>query len=102
MTNYSFIPGMFASVEVEQPVKLKQVVLPATSIAYSLYGDSVYVVKKRPAKVKKDETELYVQQIFIRTGEQKGNQIVVTEGVSPGDEIVSSGQLNPRGIKNIR
>lgn len=93
ITNYSFIPGMFASIEVSQPVKPKQIVLPATAISYSLYGDSVYLIKKRPSKKDKKKTELYVQQIFVRTGEQHGNQIVVTQGVNPGDEVVSSGQL---------
>lgn len=93
ISNFSFIPGMFASIEVSQPVIPKQVVLPATAIAYSLYGDSVYIIKKRPGPTKESKPELYVQQLFVRTGDQQGNEIVVTHGVKPGDEVVSSGQL---------
>lgn len=93
VSDFSFIPGMFASIEVSQPMLPKQVVLPATAIAYSLYGDSVYVVKERSAKKKGGKQEKYVQQIFVRIGDQQGNHVIITSGVKAGDEVVSSGQL---------
>ncbi len=93
VSDFSFIPGMFATIEVSQPLIPKQVVLPATSIAYSLYGDSVYIVKERPSKIKGGKSEKYVQQEFVRTGDKQGNLVIVSEGVKPGDEVVNSGQL---------
>ncbi|WP_367605898.1 efflux RND transporter periplasmic adaptor subunit [Legionella sp. W05-934-2] len=102
VSNFSFIPGMFASIEVVQPVIPNQIVLPATAIAYSLYGDSVYVIKQRPSKQKDGEPELYVQQTFVRTGEQQGNHIVITHGLKPGDEVVSSGQLKLQNGSRVK
>lgn len=93
VSNFSFIPGMFASIEITQPTLPKQVVLPATAIAYSLYGDSVYIVKERPSQVKGGKPEKYVKQTFVRIGDQQGNHVIITKGVQPGDEVVSSGQL---------
>ena len=39
-------PGMFATVNVQLPEERDVIVLPATAIVYSPYGDSVYVVGK--------------------------------------------------------
>ena len=86
---FNFIPGMFATIEVEQPVIPHVVVLPTTSISYSLYGNSVYVIEKD----KENKDFLVVKRIFISTGDQQGNYTVVRKGIKAGQQVVSSGEL---------
>jgi membrane fusion protein (multidrug efflux system) len=92
---FNFIPGMFAAIEIEQPTIPHVVVLPSTSISYSLYGNSVYIIEKN----KEDEKDadgkeiLVVKRVFVTTGDQQGNYIVINSGVKPGQVVVSSGEL---------
>ena len=44
------LPGMFANVTVHAGQPVDVVTVPRTAVTYSLYGDSVYVVKPAPAK----------------------------------------------------
>lgn len=78
-------PGMFAHVDVELPDETAVVVLPATAIVYSPYGDSVYVVAT-------ENGASVAQQRFVRIGKKRGDQISLLEGVAPGDEVVTAGQ----------
>ncbi len=79
-------PGMFVRVDVQLPEEREVVVLPATTIVYSPYGDSVYVV------VKNEQGVLAVQQRFVQVGPKRGDQISLRGGVQPGEEIVTTGQ----------
>jgi len=44
------VPGMFADMRVTLPKKLEVVVVPATAVSPSLYGDAVYVLKSQAGK----------------------------------------------------
>jgi membrane fusion protein (multidrug efflux system) len=79
-------PGMFAQVEVQLPEERTLVVLPGTSVVYSPYGDSIYVVAKD------EKGALVAQQRFVKVGPRRGDQISVLEGVKDGEDVVSSGQ----------
>ena len=93
-------PGMFAKVEVLLPQKIKTTYIPTTAVSYAPYGDSIFVIdKKRDEKTKKDE--LVLRQQFIRTGEARGDFISVTEGLKPGQEIVSSGAFKLRNGMDV-
>ncbi len=86
VTRFNFMPGMFASIEVNQPPIPNVVVLPSTAISYSLYGDSVFVIEK-------DGEILRVKRVFVRTGEQQGNVTQILKGIQAGQEVVASGEL---------
>lgn len=88
-TEFNFVPGMFARIEIEQPPIHDQIVLPSTAISYSLYGNSVFVIEKD----KSDPSILRVNRVFIKTGDQKGNYTVIRSGVKAGQIVVSSGEL---------
>ena len=91
---FVFTPGMFANVQVIMPTLNDVVVLPTTAIAYSLFGNSVFIVDKDPKKKdKKGNPVLTVKREFVFTGEERGNYVVVDKGVKSGQEVVSSGQL---------
>lgn len=89
ISRFTFLPGMFANIEVSQPVKDNTIVLPSTAVSYSLYGDSVFVIEKD----KNDPEKLTVNRVFVRTGEKRGNYTVIKSGVKAGQQVVSSGQL---------
>jgi len=81
-------PGMFVNVDVLQSEQ-DVVSIPATSISYAPYGDSVYVVKD--GKAGKE-----VIQQFVKTGPTRGDQVSIISGVKAGDEIVSSAPFKLR------
>lgn len=80
--------GMFANVEVLLPEKTV-VSVPASSISYAPYGDSVFIVKS-------GETGKVVAQQFVKLGASRGDQIAVVSGIQEGDEVVSSGAFKLR------
>lgn len=87
-------PGMFVQVEVVTGADRPVIALPASAINYAPYGDSVYVVSdmKDPA----GKTYRGVRQQFVKIEGSRGDQVAVTSGVNPGDEVVSSGVFKLR------
>lgn len=93
VTNFTFIPGMFASISVEQPTEMHSVMVPSTAISYSLYGDSVFLIEKDKNKDGNGNDILRVRRVFVSTGQQAGNYTVINKGLKPGQQVVSSGEL---------
>lgn len=87
VTAFHFIPGMFASIKVEQPMVPHVLVVPSTAISYTLYGDSVFVIEKNQTG------SLQVKRVFITAGEQRGNDTVIKKGLKAGQLVASSGEL---------
>ena len=87
-------PGMF--VQVELPIgEARQVVpLPASAINYAPYGDSVFVVVQM--KDAKGNTYRGVRQQVVKVEGSRGDQVAITSGINPGDEIVSAGVFRLR------
>ncbi|HSY25301.1 MAG TPA: efflux RND transporter periplasmic adaptor subunit [Polyangiaceae bacterium] len=94
-------PGMFAKVDVLLPKKDDLVVVPATAVVHASYGDSVFVVEDKkdegghPVSVDGKAAKIARQQ-FVRAGEARGDYIAVLDGVTPGQELVSSGAFKLR------
>jgi len=93
--NYTFVPGMFASIEIGQPIEANTIIVPSTAVSYSLYGNSVYIIEKnKEGKKNADGTDLLtVQRVFVTTGEQQGNYTVIKKGVKAGQIVVSAGEI---------
>ena len=93
--NYVFIPGMFSSIDIEQPVKTGTVIVPSTAVSYSLYGNAVYIIEKNKEgkKNKEGDDVLVVNRVFVTTGEQQGNYTVIKKGIKAGDTVVTTGDL---------
>lgn len=90
---FNFMPGMFASIEIEQPPIPNVVVLPSTAISYTLYGNSVFVIEKDKNKDEQGNEILRVKRVFVSTGDQQGNDTMITKGVKAGQLVVASGEL---------
>jgi membrane fusion protein (multidrug efflux system) len=102
------LPGMFARVSVILPGAHEVVALPVSSIVHASFGDSVFVIED-----KKDEDGSVVKgadgspakiarQQFVKLAETRGDFVAVTQGISAGQEVVTSGAFKLRNGASIR
>jgi membrane fusion protein (multidrug efflux system) len=97
------LPGMFANITVLVGDPRPVVTVPRTAVTYSLYGDSLYVVKAldqpadgagQAAAAPKDGARKFVaERRFVKTGQAREDRVAVTSGLAAGDEVVTTGQL---------
>jgi membrane fusion protein (multidrug efflux system) len=87
-------PGMFVQVELPLGQSREVVPLPASAINYAPYGDSVFVVTDM--KDAKGNSYRGVRQQVVKVEGSRGDQVAVTSGLNPGDEVVSSGVFRLR------
>jgi membrane fusion protein, multidrug efflux system len=87
-------PGMFVQVELPLGAPRQVVPLPASAINYAPYGDSVYIITDM--KDTKGNTYRGVRQQVVKIEGSRGDQVAVTSGLNPGDEVVSAGVFRLR------
>jgi multidrug efflux system membrane fusion protein len=88
----ALLPGMFVNAAVVLPPEPDRVVLPETAVDYTLYGDSVYVVREEG----KDAGGKPVLKAFrtpVKTGTRWADNVAILSGVSPGEQVVAAGQI---------
>src|SRR5207302_5368294 len=88
-------PGMFVQFKLGLGANRQIIPLPASSINYAPYGDSVYVVTD-VQDPKSGKTFRGVRQQFVKVEGSRGDQVAVVSGVNPGEEIVTSGVFKLR------
>ncbi|WP_225770831.1 efflux RND transporter periplasmic adaptor subunit [Inquilinus sp. Marseille-Q2685] len=98
-------PGFFANVRLILPERPNVVTVPQTAITFSLYGDTVFVIREKQAEAGQQQPagpgagqapagpQLVVEQVFVRVGQRQGAVAEIVEGVKAGDQVVTSGQL---------
>lgn len=117
--DHRLLPGMFANVAVLVGEPKEMVIVPRTAVTYGLYGDSVWVVKETPpepvpasgvpvaeaatASVETTgstkpadppaEPTLIADRRFVRVGPTEDETVAILEGVSAGEQVITSGQL---------
>jgi membrane fusion protein (multidrug efflux system) len=87
-------PGMFASVKVDIGAPHELITLPQTALTYNPYGTTVYTVQHQTGP--NNKAALTAQQVFVTTGDTRGDQVAVLTGLQPGAEVVTAGQLKLR------
>ncbi|QDA57667.1 efflux RND transporter periplasmic adaptor subunit [Thermomonas aquatica] len=102
-------PGSFAHVGFALGGERQVVVIPQTAVSFNPYGNAVFVISK--VKRKDGETDmqgkpltgdkLIVTQRFIKTGATRGDLIAVTDGLKPGEQVVTSGLLKLRNDAEV-
>jgi membrane fusion protein (multidrug efflux system) len=92
--------GMFADVEVLLPETEGVLAIPSSAIAYAPYGDSIYVLRDKTGPDGKPVRE--AEQVFVRLGPKRGDQVAVLSGLKDGDEVVSSGVFKLRPGAPVR
>ncbi|WP_305813167.1 efflux RND transporter periplasmic adaptor subunit [Photobacterium leiognathi] len=78
--------GMFARARVILPTISNQIIVPQTAITYTLYGDTVYVLKEVDGKLRAIQT-------VVTTGQNHGNKVRILSGIKAGEQIVTTGQI---------
>ncbi|GAC1337113.1 MAG: efflux RND transporter periplasmic adaptor subunit [Beijerinckiaceae bacterium] len=102
------LPGMFANVSVLAGTPQDVVTLPRTSITYSLYGDSVYVLSPAPPKPGEAQAApgsdqiFVVERRFVRTGDAREDKVAILEGVKPGEQVITQGQIKLQPNARVR
>jgi membrane fusion protein (multidrug efflux system) len=97
------IPGMFANVRIETGEPQPFITLPQTAITYNPYGEVVFVVKpQEKEKDSKGKPILIVNQVFVKVGETRGDQVAVLKGLKEGETVVTSGQLKLKNGTRVK
>jgi membrane fusion protein (multidrug efflux system) len=87
-------PGMFVQTKVVLGAGELVIALPASSVNYAPYGDSVFVVAN--LKTPKGGSYRGVLQRFVKLGGSRGDQVAILSGVGAGEEVVTSGVFKLR------
>lgn len=88
-------PGMFVAVDMVLARTEKVLFIPSTAVVHAPFGDSVFLIEEGEAGA--DGTKpLVVQQQFVRLGTRQGDFVAAIEGLSPGQQIVSTGVFKLR------
>ncbi len=78
-----FWPGRFVNIRLVLNTIRGAVLVPATAPQMSAKGSYVYVVKQ----------DMSVDQRPVTLGQRQGDQIVIEQGVQPGERVVTNGQV---------
>ena len=93
-------PGMFAKAEVDTGEPVRYLTVPQTAISFNPYGAIVYIVRQAFSD-KKGNPALIVKQSFVLTGETRGDQIAILQGLKENDTVVTSGQLKLKNGSSV-
>lgn len=75
-------PGIYATVDIEQPARAGAILAPTTAVQTSASGDSLFVVKDGKAAL-----------VPVTVGQEVGDRTVIDSGLKAGDVVVTTGQL---------
>ncbi len=97
-------PGLFARASIGLANTASVVTIPQTSVSYNPYGNSVYVIQSLKGKSAdgKVTDELVVRRRFIKTGETRGDLVVVTDGLKAGEQVATSGLLKLQNDSKVK
>lgn len=97
-------PGLFARASIGLAKTASVVTIPQTSVSYNPYGNSVYVIQSVKGKAAdgKVADELVVRRRFIKTGETRGDLVVVTDGLKAGEQVATSGLLKLQNDSKVK
>ena len=88
-------PGMFVEVAVVLPERDDVLVIPATSVLYAPYSDSVFVIEESSDE-KTGKKGMALRQQFVRLGKKRGDFAAVDSGLKEGEIVVSTGVFKLR------
>jgi membrane fusion protein (multidrug efflux system) len=90
--HHRLLPGMYATVDISTGKPQRYVTLPQTAITYNPYGNIVFLTEQKGTD-DKGKPKLIVKQVFVTTGDTRGDQVAVLKGVKEGDVVVTAGQV---------
>jgi membrane fusion protein, multidrug efflux system len=87
----ALLPGMFVNAAIVLPPEPDVTVVPETAVEYTLYGDSVYVVR-RSGRNAAGKPVLKAVRVPVKTGMRWADKVAILSGLKPGEEVVAAGQ----------
>ncbi len=88
----ALLPGMFVDAAIVLPPRPDTMVVPETAVEYTLYGDSVYVIRQ-DGKDAKGQPILKAVRTPVTTGARFGDKVAILSGLKPGEQVVAAGQV---------
>jgi membrane fusion protein, multidrug efflux system len=88
----ALLPGMFVNANVVLPQPAPEVVLPETAVDFTLYGDSVYVIRA-DGNDAGGKPVLKAFRTPVKTGLRWDDKVAILDGLKPGDQVVAAGQI---------
>jgi membrane fusion protein, multidrug efflux system len=88
----ALLPGMFVNAAVVLPPQTDVMVLPETAVDYTLYGDSVYVIRE-DGKDANGKPILKAVRTPVKTGARVGGKVAILQGVEPDERVIAAGQV---------
>lgn len=78
-------PGMYADIDLMMDQAADRIVVPATAIVYSSFGNALFIVEKNA------KGDFLAQRIQVETGEQRGDQVAILSGLKGAELVVQAG-----------
>lgn len=101
-------PGTFARIGFDLGQSRDVVVVPQTAVSFNPYGNAVYVVVEAPKQAGAADATPgmpvathVVKQRFVTTGPTRGDLVGITDGLEPGEVVVTSGLLRLRNDAGV-
>jgi membrane fusion protein, multidrug efflux system len=88
----ALLPGMFVNAAVVLPAQPDVVVLPETAVDYTLYGDSVYVIREDGGDGQ-GKPILKAVRTPVKVGVRWDGKVAIVDGLKPGLRVVAAGQI---------
>ena len=88
----ALLPGMFVNAAVVLPPQTDVMVLPETAVDYTLYGDSVYVIRE-DGKDANGKPILKAVRTPVKTGDRWDGKVAIVSGLDPDALVVAAGQI---------
>lgn len=83
------LPGMFASADIKLAETVEYVTVPRDAVAFSLYGETVYVLRKQ--QTDQGRTAWTAHRLSVTSGEVRGSRIAIS-GLEAGQLIALDSQ----------
>jgi membrane fusion protein, multidrug efflux system len=88
----ALLPGMFVNAAIVLPPRPDTMVVPETAVEYTLYGDSVFVIKE-DGKDANGRPILRAVRTAVKTGMRWDGKVAILDGLKPGERVVGAGQV---------
>ena len=105
----TLLPGMFANVSISIGEPRQVVTIPRTGVSFSLYGDTIFVVKPEPppagsaqAAPANGDQIFTVERRVAKVGDAREDRVAILDGLAAGEKIVSEGQLKLQPGMRVR
>jgi multidrug efflux system membrane fusion protein len=85
-------PGMYVDAAVVLADEAPVVVLPETAVDYTLYGDSVYLIRADGTDAN-GKPVLKAFRTAVKPGLRWDDKVAILSGLKPGDQVVAAGQI---------